>query len=66
MRKLFYAVALLLVSANMNAQSYFVDGYNTSFDSWVDIKDADENVIGVRPAGWYLLQTITGLRVAIR
>lgn len=52
MRKLFYAVALLLVSANMNAQSYFVDGYNTSFDSWVDIKDADENVIGVRPAGW--------------
>ena len=53
MRKLFYAVALLLVSANMNAQSYFVDGYNTSFDSWVDIKDADENVIG-------------GLRVAIR
>lgn len=52
MRKLFYAVALLLVSANMNAQSYFVDGYNTSFDSWVDIKDVDENVIGVRPAGW--------------
>lgn len=52
MRKLFYAVALLLVSANMNAQSYFVDGYNTSFDSWVDIKDAEENVTGVRPAGW--------------
>lgn len=52
MRKLFYAVALLLVSANMNAQSYFVDGYNTSFDSWVDVTDADENVIGVRPAGW--------------
>lgn len=52
MRKLFYAVALLLVSANMNAQSYFVDGYNTSFDSWVDVTDAEENVIGVRPAGW--------------
>ena len=51
MRKLFYAVALLFVSANMNAQ-YFVDGYNTSFDSWVDIKDSEENVIGVRPAGW--------------
>ena len=51
MRKLFYAVALLLVSANMNAQ-YFVEGYNTSFDSWVDIKDSEENVIGVRPAGW--------------
>lgn len=52
MKKLFYAVALLLVSANMNAQSYFVDGYNTSFDSWVDVTDAEENVIGVRPAGW--------------
>ena len=35
----------------MNAQ-YFVEGYNTSFDSWVDIKDSEENVIGVRPAGW--------------
>lgn len=51
MRKLFYAVALLLVSANMSAQ-YFVDGYNTSFDSWVDIKDAEEVVTGIRPAGW--------------
>lgn len=51
MRKLFYAVALLFVSANMSAQ-YFVDGYNTSFDSWVDITDSEENVIGVRPAGW--------------
>ena len=36
----------------LNAQSYFVDGYNTSFDSWVDVTDAEENVIGVRPAGW--------------
>lgn len=51
MRKLFYAVALLFVSANMSAQ-YFVEGYNTSFDSWVDIKDAEDVVTGVRPAGW--------------
>ncbi len=52
MRKLFYAAVLLFVSASMNAQSYFVDGYNTSFDSWVDLKDAEGNVTGVRPAGW--------------
>lgn len=51
MRKLFYAVALLFVSANMSAQ-YFVDGYNTSFDSWVDITDTEGAVTGVRPAGW--------------
>lgn len=50
MRKLFYAVALLLVSANMSAQ--FADGYNTSFDEWMDVTNADKEVIGVRPAGW--------------
>lgn len=50
MKRLFYAVALLLVSANMSAQ--FVSEYNTSFDTWMDVTDAEQQVIGVRPAGW--------------
>lgn len=52
MKNLFYTAALLLVSMNMSAQSYWAEGYNSSFDNWVDVTDADKNVIGVRPANW--------------
>lgn len=52
MKKLFYAAALLLISANMSAQSYWAEGYNSNFDEWMDILDDDKNVIGERPAGW--------------
>lgn len=52
MKKVLYTAVFLLISAGMSAQSYWAEGYNSTFDNWVDVTDADKNVIGVRPAGW--------------
>lgn len=52
MKKLFYSAAFLFACVSLSAQSYWAEGYNSNFDEWVDVLDANSNVVGERPAGW--------------
>jgi hypothetical protein len=57
MKKLVYTMALLLTAASGTAQQSLWDPINgekaAKFESWIDIKDANGNVVNMRPFGWY-------------